>query len=393
MRPFFPFALMKLAPLFSGLAGIALTACSSLPTAGPSASAITGQQIEHARRRYDVVDISPTVVVALRSRPQQSFHEAFRRYGKPPPPRIGVGDTVSVTIWEAAAGGLFGAAPAGLTTGSHSVEIPEQVVASDGAITIPYAGRVPVAGHTAEEVQTIIQQRLAGKAIQPQVIVTVPKSVNYTVTVSGEVVSGARIPLSPNGDRLLDLIAAAGGAKAPIYETFVRLSRHGVTATLPMERLVDNPAENIYGWPSDILTLVVTPRHFSVLGATGKNAQIKFNAARMTLVQALAQAGGLEDQRSDPSGVFLFRYEPAAVLRALHAPPLHTGPDGGAPVVFRLDMSHADSYFLAQRFPMQNNDIIYVANAKLDELQKFFTLLNTLTGPIVTGIVVNSAVP
>ncbi|MGH7037419.1 MAG: sugar ABC transporter substrate-binding protein, partial [Stellaceae bacterium] len=129
------------------------------------------------------------------------------------------------------------------------------------------------------------------------------------------------------------------------------------------------------------------------LGATGKNAQIKFNAARMTLVQALAQAGGLEDQRSDPSGVFLFRYEPAAVLRALHAPSLHTGPDGGAPVVFRLDMSHADSYFLAQRFPMQNNDIIYVANAKLDELQKFFTLLNTLTGPIVTGIVVNSAVP
>ena len=385
---------MKFAPLFGCIAGIALAACSALPTAGPTASAVADQQVENARRHYDVVAISAPVIAALQAQPRQSFHEAFRKYGKPPPPRIGVGDSVSVTIWEAAAGGLFSSAPSDhLTTGSHSVTIPEQVVANDGAISIPYAGRVPVAGHTAEQVQNIIQQRLAGKAIQPQVIVTVPRSVNYAVTVSGEVVSGARIPLSPNGDRLLDLIAAAGGAKAPIYETFVRLSRRGVTVTLPMERLVDNPAENIYGWPGDVLTLVVTPRHFAVLGATGQNAQIKFNAARMTLVQALALAGGLQDQRSDPEGVFLFRFEPPAVLSALHKPSLGTGPGGSSPVVYRLNMRHADSYFLAQRFPMENNDIIYVANAKLDELQKFFTLLNTLTGPIITGIVVNSAVP
>ena len=96
--------------------------------------------------------------------------------------------------------------------------------------------------------QREIEERLAGKAIEPQVIVTVDKSVCRLATVSGEVVSGARVPLSVGGDRLLDLIAAAGGAKAPIYETFVRLSRDGVTVTMPMSRLVSNPAENIYAW-------------------------------------------------------------------------------------------------------------------------------------------------
>jgi polysaccharide export outer membrane protein len=385
---------MKIAPLLGCIASAALAACSALPTAGPLASAVINEQVKNAQRRYDVVTISAPVVAALRAQPQPSFHHAFRRYGKPPPPRIGVGDTVSVTIWEAAAGGLFSSSPLDhLSTGTHSVEIPDQVVASDGTITIPYAGRVPVAGHTAEQVENIIQKRLIGKAIQPQVLVTVPKSVNYAVTVSGEVVKGARITLSPHGDRLLDLIAAAGGAKAPIYETFVRLSRGGVTVTIPMETLVDNPAENIYGWPSDVLTLIVRPRHFSVLGATGRNAQLSFNAARMTLVQALARAGGLQDQRSDPSGVFLFRYEPPAVVDALHLPSVGGGPDGFSPVVFRLNMGNANSYFLAQRFPIHNNDVIYVANAKLDELQKFFTLLNTLTGPIITGIVVHSAVP
>jgi polysaccharide biosynthesis/export protein len=56
-------------------------------------------------------------------------------------------------------------------------------------------------------------------------------------------------------------------------------------------------------------------------------------------------------------------------------------------------LSDAKSYFLAQRFPIEDKDIVYVANAELNELQKFFTLLNTLTGPVITGIVVRNSVP
>jgi polysaccharide export outer membrane protein len=113
----------------------------------------------------------------------------------------------------------------------------------------------------------------------------------------------------------------------------------------------------------------------------------------MTLVEALAKAGGLQDQRSDPAGVFLFRFEPPKIVRTLGRPQLGTGPDGSSPIVYRLDLRDAKSYFLAQRFPIRDKDIVYVANADLNELQKFFTLLNTLTGPVITGIVVKSAVP
>jgi polysaccharide export outer membrane protein len=109
------------------------------------------------------------------------------------------------------------------------VTIPEQVVRRDGGISVPFAGRVPVAGRTTVEVQYEIEHRLAEKAIEPQVIVTITRSVIYAATVSGEVVNGARVPLSVNGDRILDLIALAGGAKAAVHDTFVRLSRNGVT--------------------------------------------------------------------------------------------------------------------------------------------------------------------
>jgi polysaccharide export outer membrane protein len=327
------------------------------------------------------------------AQPAESFRSRFQQYGKPPAPTIGIGDSLIVTIWEAAGGGLFGGGTTiGVTTGSRSVTIPDQVVARDGAISVPFADRIPVAGKSLLEVQHEIEQRLAEKAIEPQALVVVTRSVTNSATVSGEVVTGARVPLSVNGDHLLDLIALAGGARAPVYETFVRLSRSGVTATIPMEQLVSDPAENIYAWPGDVLTLVHVPQTFSVFGATGQNMQVTFGAEKITLAEALAKAGGLQDLRADPAGVFLFRFEPPAVVGALKASALATGPGGSSPVVYRLDLSDANSYFFAQRFPVEDKDVIYVANARLNELQKFFTLLNTITGPVITGIVVKGSV-
>ncbi|HEX3410861.1 MAG TPA: polysaccharide biosynthesis/export family protein [Stellaceae bacterium] len=385
---------MKSAVLLMCLSGAALAGCGYLPTSGPTAGEVIDRGVEENQIRYDVVDVNSGVVAVLLGQPADSFRTRFGKYGKPAAPLIGIGDTLSVSIWEAAGGGLFGTSPTDrVSAGSRNVTIPEQVAGRDGGISVPFAGRVPVAGRTTVEVQREIERRLAEKAIEPQVIVTIVKSVTYAATVSGEVVNGARVPLSVNGDRMLDLIALAGGAKAAVYDTFVRLSRNGVTVTMPMERLVSNPAENIYAQPGDVLTLVRVPQTYSVLGATGQNAQITFNSEQITLVEALAKAGGLQDLRSDPAGVFLFRFEPPAVVAALNAPQLGTGPDRTSPVVYRLDMSDANSYFLAQRFPVEDKDIIYVANARLNELQKFFTLLNTLTGPVITGIVVKNAAP
>jgi polysaccharide export outer membrane protein len=375
-------------------AGFLVAACSSLPTAGPTASDVKHQEIRDTEVRFDLVDIDDNVVTALLAVPHESFQARFKKYGKPPQPRIGVGDAIVVSIWEAAGGGLFGpSATEHVSAGSRNITIPEQLVGQDGGISIPFAGRVPAAGRLPVEVQREIERRLQEKAIEPQVILTVTRSVTNSVTVAGEVVQGARVPLSLKGDRLLDLIAATGGAKAPVYETFVRLSRDGITATIPMESLVSTPAENIYAYPGDVLTLVRLPQSFTVFGATGLNTQVNFTAERMTLVEALAKAGGLQDMRSDPAGVFLFRFEPPPIVKTLGRPQLGTGPEGSSPMVYRLDLSDAKSYFLAQRFPIHDKDIIYVANADLNELQKFFTLLNTLTGPIITGIVVKNAVP
>ena len=299
------------------LALMSLTGCGSLPASGPSTSDITGQEVgKDDQPQYMLVDITPRTIETLRRRGFGSFYAQFGDRRISTEPVIEVGNSVTVTVWEAAAGGLFSPATttptgaSGVGAGSNSATIPEQVVGRDGGITVPYAGRIHVVGRTTRAVQDQIEHALEGKAIQPQVLVNITRTAGDAVSVGGEVANGARVPLSVKGDRLLDVLAVAGGVRAPVNETFVELSRGSKTSRIPLINIVNNPSENIYMHPGDTLTLVRDPQTFIALGAMGQNAEIPFQADGISLAQALAKSGGLRDERSDPRGVFVFRYEP-----------------------------------------------------------------------------------
>ncbi len=272
-------------------------------------------------------------------------------------------------------------------SGQAGTRIPDQLVGSDGAISIPYAGRIRVAGLTPEQVGHRIEALLGPKALDPQALVIDRRSAANSVAVAGEVIRGARVPLSGGGDRLLQVIAAAGGAKAPIHDTFVRLSRGGVTATVPLATLVAEPDQDIYARPGDVLTLVQRPTTYSVFGAAAINSTIAFHSDRLSLSEALARAGGLDDNRADPRAVFLFRYEPVGLVRALGQPIASDARGGVSPVVYRLDLNDAGSYLVAQRFPVHDKDVIFVADAASQPLYHFFSLLGQITGPIDVGLI------
>ncbi|MBV9859222.1 MAG: polysaccharide export protein [Alphaproteobacteria bacterium] len=317
--------------------------------------------------------------------------------GAPSPFGGGAGNVAGGNPSAGAGGGFggpgFGAArsgaqllgPAGQSTASGA-RLPEQQVGPNGAISVPYAGRIKVVGRTTAEVERAIAQKLAGKALQPQVLVVVTRSAANSVTVSGEVVNGGRVPLTADGQRLLQVIAAAGGARAPVHDVFVSLSRDGVTATVPLETLVADPAEDIYARPGDVLTLRRSARSFSVFGATGRNAAVPFGAEKLNLSEALAKAGGLLDERANPKGVFLFRYEPAAIVRALGQPLASDARDGISPVVYRFDLSDPKAYLLAREFPVRSRDVIFVADADIKPVYNAVTVLSNIVGPVETGL-------
>ena len=278
------------------------------------------------------------------------------------------------------------------TTGAKSATIPDQAVGRDGSISVPYAGRINVRGLTTQGVQAEIEHALEGKAIQPQVLVNVSRPISNTVTVTGEVASGARIPLTAKGDRILDVVASAGGVRAPVNETMVRLSRGNTTVSVPMVRVVSNPRENVYLRPGDVLTLARDPQHYLAYGATGVSQKIAFEADSISLSEAIAKVGGLQDFRADPAGVFVFRYEPPPIARSLR-PDSSLNGSGWVPVVYRLNMRDPASMFLAQGFPVFNRDVLFVSNAPLSEAQKAFQIFNLVAAPLSTGASLATVVP
>jgi polysaccharide export outer membrane protein len=308
--------------------------------------------------------------------------------------RIGTGDTVIVSIYEAASGGLF-SGDASAAGGSKSISLPPQPVARNGTVSVPYVGQVKVAGLTPAQVQAAIEAGLKDKAIEPQVLVTVASSASTFVTVAGDVGQPGRVPLNLGGDRILDVIAGAGGSKAPAYDSFVRLTRGGRTVTVSLAAIVDDPRQNIYLRPDDQVYLVTDPQIYTAFGATARNASFPFETDRLTLAEAVGRAGGLNDNRANPRGVFVFRYEDPqayALVRQSGATPAayaqapagsRSGSAAGIPVIYELNLREPQSLFAAQRFLMRDNDILYVSNAPSTDLQKVF---GTISGGVGTGL-------
>jgi polysaccharide biosynthesis/export protein len=263
--------------------------------------------------------------------------------------------------------------------------LPEQLVDRDGQIVVPFAGRVPAAGQTLRAIGDEIARRLKGKANNPEVLVRLGRSSTGTVTVVGEVSSSLRMPLTPAGERLLDALAAAGGVKQAVNRVTVQVTRGDRYQSLPLDQVIRDPKQNIRLQAGDVVTALYQPLSFTALGATGRNEEVNFEAQGITLAQALARVGGLVDNKSDPQGVFIFRFERQGALDWPRQPAATT-PDGLVPVVYRIDLRNPASFFVMQGFPMQHRDVLYVSNAPVAELQKFLNVVFSITFPLINTV-------
>ncbi|HEX5536832.1 MAG TPA: polysaccharide biosynthesis/export family protein, partial [Sphingobium sp.] len=335
-----------------------------------------------------VIDITDEVARRVIANGQAKLLSESLGDGVPIGSVIGKGDVLDIAIWEAPPAALFGAAGGDPRASSGSTargtSLPEQMVDTDGNVTIPFVGAVRAAGRTPQQVAADVVRRLTGIAHEPQVIVRVVSNATTNVTIVGDIANSTRVPLTSRGERVLDVIASAGGVKQPVGKTLIQITRGDRVASLPLEAIIKDPRQNIRLSPNDVVTALFQPYSFIALGATGLNAEVPFEATGLTLAQALGRAGGLQDQRADVRGAFLFRLEdPEALDRAVAAKSRRT-PDGKIPVIYRINMKDPSIFFAAQSFPVHNKDVIYVSNAPLAEFQKFVAIASSLIYPILS---------
>jgi len=362
---------------------LALSGCSAFPSWLPSSGPGLAQVLEQEQVVSPIPMVEVTASVArqiLVAHRGDSFAATFSTE-TPSGYVVGAGDVLDVSIWEAPPAVLIGATAGPGLTSARQTSLPEQIVNVGGFINVPFAGAVKVAGKTPQQIEGEIADRLANKANQPQVLVRVIRNSTQNVTVVGEVATSRRMPLTATGERLLDAIAAAGGVRQAVGKITIQLSRAGEVLSMPLESAIQDPKQNVYLKPGDVVTALFQTQSFTALGATVKNAEIEFEAKGISLAQALGRMAGVRDNQADARGIFIFRFEdPEAALAIAEATSggvLTVTPEGKVPLLYRLNLKDSGAFLVMQSFMMKDRDVVYVANAPAAELQKFLNILSS----------------
>jgi polysaccharide biosynthesis/export protein len=369
-------------PLLSSL--IMLGGCGLLPMSGPATMDILAGQRDPTSLPYAIVKVTPKVIdVLIKNAPRLIVFNDRRR---PKDITFGIGDVVSVTIFESSSGGLFIPGEGGVRPGNF-ITIPNQPVDVHGNISIPYAGPIRALGRTQVQVQDAIVASLKNRAIEPQAVVSLVEQKTSMISVLGERRS-ARIPATTTPERLLDVISRAGmtatggtATGSAGAETWVLLERNERRAIVPFGALVYEPVNNIYVHPNDMIYLYREPQTFLTFGALGTQQQIPFGSWRLSLAEGISRAGGLTDAQADPGSVFLYRGEARDIAEAMG---IDCSPYEGpmVPVVYAINLRDPAGYFLASSLEMRNKDIIYVSNAFSVESTKFMNYVNTVLATV-----------
>lgn len=371
------------------LAALTMAGCNTLGGAGPSTGSIHDADTQsYAESGIQVIEIDAGVIERLNAhQAAESFAEVFGE-SETSATLVGAGDVLDIAIWEAPPAVLFSSGSASDRPGANldaagSAEIPSQQVDEEGRISVPFVGRIDVAGMRPQQIEALIVSRLNGRANNPQAVVRLADNQSRTVTVLGEVRESGRVVLSGRGERLLDAVASAGGTSEPISQTTIQLARGSRQVSMPLEAVIAEPGQNVGLQPGDVVTLQHRPFSFVALGAVTRNAEIEFEGAGISLAEALGRVGGLNDRRADVKGVFVFRMETRDAIEPLLASDAQATSDGRVPVVYSLRMTDAQSLFAMQDFHMRDDDLVYISTAPGVELERLLAVLSSTAFSVV----------
>jgi polysaccharide biosynthesis/export protein len=378
-------------PAAAFFCGVLVSGCSLLPGPGPSsddigAGAVTGIK-SNAPLSYALVDVTSETIGFLSQPNVVSFKGAFPDKRPKPTQVVGVGDVLNVSIFEAAPGGLFTPATTAGARPGNFVDLPPQAVDQKGSIYVPYAGEIPAAGREVPEIQQAVIARLRNRAIEPQVVISLNQQHSSVVSVLGDVNTPGVLALNSVGERMLALIARAGGPKYEAIETYVTLQRDGKRVRVLLSRIVHDPTENIFVRPNDVIFLTRESPTITALGAVGLNTSlgvsldIPFDVETLTLSQALGRAGGFVDAQSDPAHVYVYRFESREFLQKLGIDTQRFITDQ-VPTIYHVNLRDPSGLLVSSAFQMRSKDVMYVANAKVVDYYKLLLLINNTAATV-----------
>jgi polysaccharide export outer membrane protein len=282
------------------------------------------------------------------------------------------GDVLNVAIAESKEGGLFAPLATG-GTNFNKVRVDHR-----GTISLPYTGRVRVGGLEPAQAEARIRSRLASVAFEPQVYVELLADPGSSVLITGLVKNPGRFSTIEGPMTIIDAISRAGGATKDPHLVDVIIRRGKSVKRIPLQTVYNGRNRQLRR--GDELVLEANLKVFNALGAVTTKGQVEFPEDYPTLLDALSKVGGLDNQVSSATGVFVFR---------LHEP--HAWRDDqnrwhADQTIFRFDLSRPEMVFIAGVFGVKPDDTIYVTNAPSIEWERAIRPIALTLATIGAGV-------
>ncbi len=283
---------------------------------------------------------------------------------------VGPRDILNITVWEHPELTI----PAGQF---RSAETAGNVVGEDGTFFYPFAGVIQAAGRTVEDIREELTKKLSKYIVNVQLDVRVASYRSQRVYVVGEVLNPGVYLVKDIPLTVLEAINNAGGVTPESDLRNITLTRKDKTYSINLLSLYEGGdlSQNVLLQHGDVLN--VPDNAFNKVFILGENTlgqrfrgrprSVKMNKGRMTLTEALSEGGGLIQETSDAARIFVFRTSL------------------GKSEIFHLDAKSPDALILAERFPLQPRDIVFVDRAPgirwnqiIRQLQPTMDLLNSI---------------
>lgn len=353
-------------------------AACGLPRSGPNKREIYAGSVQKQGDAF-IVAVNDRVTRATAVVPALGFSSRFRNAGMVGSDTISPGDTLGLTIYENVDDGLLAG------EGVNASVLDEVQVDGAGFIFIPYAGRIRAAGNSPERLRQIITEKLDAQTPDPQVVVRRLSGNGATVSIVGGVAQQGVLPIERPTRTLSAMLAAAGGIMIEPEIAQITVIRGKERGKIWFQDLYENPALDIALRPGDRILVEEDTRAFTALGATGSQTRMHFSTQTLSAIEAIAQVGGLNSSLADPTGVFVFRNEPAEIANAV------LGRDdlvGDQRFAYVLDLTEPNGMFMARDFVVRDGDTVYVTEAPFVQWSK---TLGAISGSLNTANTLNTA--
>jgi polysaccharide export outer membrane protein len=311
-----------------------------------------------------VIPITPALVqTEARARPREISPAVRGLFATPRPYTIGPSDVVSIVVYDHPellpnAGAVISQQvdPTGISTA------PGFIVGADGQIAFPFIGRTRVAGLTEIEATELIRRQLAKYIKDPQVVVRINSFRSRRAYVDGEVRTPGTVVFTDIPMTLPEAINRAGGITPNGDRSSVALTRNNQTTLvnlMQMQEMGVNPNQILLE-SGDLVTVRNREENkVFVMGEIMRPSALVMRNGKLTLNEALGEAGGPNLLTANTSQIYVIR---------------NTAQEG-APAIYHLNAGNPAALALAETFPLQPRDVVYIDPVPLVNWSRIVSLI------------------